>query len=130
MTKFSISASRRSLKPNRSAVPPVNTIERTVWFWDEKYIDYEEQKQYVLTVRATDNGLGAMSDTAYITVQIDDVNEPPAITGAMVLLLLSLHQMEHCHVHHLSHHLCTVDHLQMQHYMYRSCFLSMIYISV
>jgi hypothetical protein len=53
--------------------------------WDEKYIDYEMQNKYVLTVRATDNGLGMMSDTATITVQIDDVNEPPTITGAMTI---------------------------------------------
>ena len=50
-----------------------------------KYVDFELQDKFILTVRATDNGLGKLSDTAQIDVNVVDVNEPPAVTGSLVL---------------------------------------------
>lgn len=50
-----------------------------------EHVDYEYQKSYTLTVRATDNGLGALSDTARVNIQIDDVNEAPELTGVLAI---------------------------------------------
>jgi hypothetical protein len=65
--------------------------ERTFWFSDSvpsqlvvanaAYMDHEAQSTYNLVVRAMDNGIGQLSDTAEVTVTIEDVNEPPIVTG-------------------------------------------------
>ncbi|MBW2737994.1 MAG: cadherin domain-containing protein [Deltaproteobacteria bacterium] len=48
-------------------------------------LDYESTNQYLLTVEATDTD--SNTDTAVITVNITNVNEPPAITGQTNSLL-------------------------------------------
>ena len=67
--------------------------EKTFWFdedepsqmivFNDKYMDHELQSEYNLIVRATDNGIGSLSDTARIVVQVKDVNEPPELEGSL-----------------------------------------------
>lgn len=47
------------------------------------YMDHELQSDYVLIVRATDNGIGSLSDTALVSVTVKDVNEPPTLEGSL-----------------------------------------------
>ena len=39
-------------------------------------LDFETTPTFVLTVRVTDSGPGTLSDTANVTIQLNDVNEP------------------------------------------------------
>ena len=41
------------------------------------------QSEYTLIVRATDNGIGSLSDTARVSVKVKDVNEPPILEGSL-----------------------------------------------
>ena len=43
-------------------------------------LNYEAKSTYTLTVRVTDNGLGALENTATFTVNVLDVNEQPWLT--------------------------------------------------
>ena len=43
--------------------------------------DYESQASYAVTVKATDNGSPALSDSIPVTVSITDVNEAPTVSG-------------------------------------------------
>ncbi len=43
-------------------------------------LNFEDQTQLVLTVKVVDDGQPAASDTATLTIQLTDVNEPPRLT--------------------------------------------------
>ena len=43
--------------------------------------DYETTSSYAVTVKATDNGTPALSDSIAVTVTITDVNEAPVVSG-------------------------------------------------
>ncbi len=47
-------------------------------------LDHEATGQYVLTVKVTDNGPGNYSDTATITIDINDVNEAPVLNDQIM----------------------------------------------
>ncbi|MCG9129645.1 cadherin domain-containing protein [Candidatus Poribacteria bacterium] len=40
-------------------------------------LDHESKDEYSVTITATDNGIGSLSDTITVTISINDVNEPP-----------------------------------------------------
>ena len=52
-------------------------------------VDFETQSQYVLTVRVTDDGPAvpgpaALTDTATVTINVNDINEAPVVNDAIV----------------------------------------------
>lgn len=47
---------------------------------DKSKFDYETNNKIILDIKVTDNGTGALSDTANVTVNITNVNENPTIT--------------------------------------------------
>ncbi|HEY3371904.1 MAG TPA: cadherin domain-containing protein [Prolixibacteraceae bacterium] len=47
---------------------------------DKSKFDFETNNKIILAIKVTDNGSGALSDTANVTVNITDVNENPIIT--------------------------------------------------
>ncbi|MFZ6026726.1 MAG: cadherin domain-containing protein [Chloroflexota bacterium] len=49
-------------------------------------VDYESSPSFSLTVQATDNGTPALSDTATVTVNLNDLNETPVVTPATLSL--------------------------------------------
>ncbi|MBN1373577.1 MAG: cadherin repeat domain-containing protein, partial [Anaerolineaceae bacterium] len=45
-------------------------------------INHEANPAFTLTVQATDNGSPALSDTATVTVNVNDINDVPVVSGA------------------------------------------------
>ncbi len=58
----------------------VNASTGKLFVSDKSKFDYETNKKIILSIKITDNGTGALSDTANVTVNILDVNENPVIT--------------------------------------------------
>ncbi len=48
---------------------------------DSSQLDFETTSTFNLTVKVTDDGIGHLSDTAVITINLSDVNELPVITN-------------------------------------------------
>ena len=58
----------------------VDAITGKLFVSDKSKFDYETNKKIILAIKVTDNGTGALSDTANVTVNILDVNENPVIS--------------------------------------------------
>ncbi len=50
----------------------------TIRILKNTYLDYELQNSYTLTIRATDNGIGALFDSETVTINVTNVNEAPS----------------------------------------------------
>ena len=58
----------------------IETSTGKLFVTDKSKIDYEATKKITLAIKVTDNGTGALSDTANVTLNILDVNENPTVT--------------------------------------------------
>jgi len=45
----------------------------------QEVLDFETKNEYTVSVTATDDGEGALTGTGLVTIQLEDVNEPPTI---------------------------------------------------
>ena len=58
----------------------INTFSGQITINDENNLDYETTAVYSLTVAVTDDGIGTLSDSATVTLDINDVNEAPVMS--------------------------------------------------
>lgn len=58
----------------------IETSTGKLYVSDKSKLDYETTRKITLAIKVTDNGTGALSDTANVTLNILDVNENPTVT--------------------------------------------------
>lgn len=58
----------------------------TIRVVNNTYLDYEAQSSYTLTIRATDNGTGALFDVETVVVNVTNVNEGPSFDAVQRIL--------------------------------------------
>ena len=67
---------------NDDGIFAINSATGQITIADKTSLNYEAAASHSLTVKVTDNGVGALNDTATITVNVTDVNESPTADDA------------------------------------------------
>jgi uncharacterized protein YqfB (UPF0267 family) len=62
---------------NDANVFEINSVSGEITLVDDNQLDYETLARYSLTIKVTDNGLGNLSDTATINIDLIEINELP-----------------------------------------------------
>ncbi len=60
----------------------INSSTAVISVADVAQLDFETTSTFSLTVQVADNGAGTLTDSATITVNLNDINDPPTISGA------------------------------------------------
>jgi hypothetical protein len=71
---------------NTGNVFSINTATGAIRIANTTYFDYELQSSYNLTIRATDNGAGALFTSRTITIHVTDVAEAPSFDAVQRVL--------------------------------------------
>jgi len=74
---------------NGSGVFTINATSGEITIADGSQLDYETTTQYILTVQVTDSVATTRSDTATITINVNDVNEAPTISLSNITATLA-----------------------------------------
>ncbi len=67
------------LSGNEQSPFSLDTVNGVITVHDGSFLNYEVHPQFTLRIRVRDNGPGFLTDTANITVNVMDLNEPPTI---------------------------------------------------
>lgn len=71
---------------NTNGAFAINSATGEITIANPAAIDFERNSSFTLTVRARDNGPGILSDTAQVTITINDLNEAPVIANQQFVL--------------------------------------------
>lgn len=71
---------------NADNIFAINASTGAIRIANTTYLDYERATSYTLTVRATDNGTGALFASRTVTIDITDVNEGPSFDAVQRVL--------------------------------------------
>lgn len=73
---------------NNLGIFAINSATGAIRILNNTYLDYETVNTHTLTIRATDNGFGALNSSRNVTINVSNVNEAPSFVPSQAILNL------------------------------------------